>query len=131
MIPYVDLLGAPFKYRGSSVDEGFDCFTLVSEMLVRSGQKPMLPYAYSDTPEFTMLHKMIHEEKDLFDEVRTPEVGSIVLIAFGKFVCHMGFVVSQNMFIHIMEKTSVTVERLDAPYWQKKIRGYYKWKKTN
>ena len=34
---YLDLLKAKFKYYGNSVKEGFDCFTLVTEIAKRRG----------------------------------------------------------------------------------------------
>lgn len=127
---YTDLLGAPFRYRGHGAADGYDCWTLTQEVQRRCGVS--LPdYAYSDNPEQTFLSALIDGSIDeKYERLDRPEPFCMVLFSvMSGTATHIGTVLADcERFIHIMQRTSVTVERLNAPHWAKRIRGFYRWK---
>ena len=125
---YQKYLGIQFKYRGTAVDEGFDCYNLCHAIYRERGVE--LPeYAYSDNPEDTVIHQLINEGRDLFQKIEKPEPYCLVLFSLKPpYATHLGVVLDDcQRFIHIMAKRSVTVERLDNIFWSRRIEGYYRY----
>ena len=121
-----DLLGIPYEKHGRTV-KGLDCYGLVHLIYKRLGEE--LPEFAGDYVELTNIHKAIDDNKSKFIELEKPEPYCIVTFSiYPPYVTHIGVVLSDcQKFIHIMEKRNVTIDRLDK--WQKRIRGFYKWKK--
>lgn len=72
---------------------------------------------------------MQSQGRELFVSLPKPEPWCVVTFAIHpRFVSHVGVVLDDcRRFIHIMEKTSVTAERLDALEWAPRIKGFYRW----
>jgi hypothetical protein len=73
--------------------------------------------------------KALFSGKDLFLKLDKPEPFCLVALSLEdrKYINHVGVVWYNSFeFIHISEKTKVSIERLDDPLWFSKIRGYYK-----
>ncbi len=127
-IDYQKYLGAPFKYRGQSIAEGFDCYNLCRAIYKEKGVE--LPeYAYSDKPEDSLIHKLINEGEELLRKIDKPEPYCLVLLKiFPPYPTHLGVVLEDCIhFIHIMQKRSVAVERFDSPLWKDNITGFYRY----
>lgn len=126
---YADLIGAPFVWRGRGPN-GFDCYGLVREMLVRTGT----PMPEQDTPpEMAAVASLVALE---FAAGRWkpcgPRAGVMVLfhmpvVIDGKrhlATTHCGFMVNSFEFIHAWEQSGgVTVERLHD--WERRVAGFY------
>ena len=133
MFDYFDLLGKQFgpKARGPN---RYDCFGLVKECYKRLGK---------DLPELTFLKEMpdfdtgfchnvsplIEQERKSFIELKKAEPYCIVLFSIiPPFVSHIGMVLEdKKRFIHILPKSSVSIEKLDSSLWKQRIRGFVKW----
>lgn len=120
-----DLLGKKFEYNGRGPDS-FDCFGLATEVLQRQGIT--LPAIQSET-EAAAIHAQIlfTQENPLFKKLSEPEPWVIVtFMVRPPYTSHVGIVLEDcRRFIHIMEKRSVTIERLDAIEWQRRITGFF------
>lgn len=128
MFDYQKYLGAPFKYGGKSIEEGFDCYNLCREIYKERGIE--LPeYAYSSNPDNTLIHQLINNGKELFIKIEKPEPYCFVLFSLRPpYATHLGVVLDDCLrFIHILAKRSVAVERLDSIIWQRRIEGYYRY----
>lgn len=124
---YGDLIGKQFVPGGRGPD-GFDCYGLVKEIYRRRGIE--LPeYDYDSPDNFSLVHQLIHGEKDLFETLGKPEPFCLVLFAIlPPYVSHIGVVLEDcNSFIHASEKVCVAVEKLDHLIWERRIRGFLKW----
>jgi len=122
-IDYTKYLGIPFKWGGSSVKEGFDCYNLIRVVYKEYG---------IDLPEYVVINDkqtiatMINESKQMFKKLDKPNPPCIVTFWIRPpLTTHIGVVIEENKFIHIMEKTSVSIEKLSAPEWSKRITGFF------
>ena len=43
-------------------------------------------------------------------------------------ICHIGWMVDNNHFIHILKGSNVAIEKLSNPNWNKRIAGFYLYK---
>ncbi len=127
-VPLVDLdkyLDKGFAYGGRG-PEVYDCYGLIKAIHAERG---------IDLPEFasssdkSLIHQTVMKGRELFIALDRPEPWCVVAFAIHpRFTSHIGVVLDDcRRFIHIMHKTRVTVERLDAPEWTPRIRGFYRW----
>lgn len=120
---YLDLLGAPFKYGGRSLEDGgLDCYGVVVEMGRRTGQ-PFPPRQFSESLDIN--HALMATQMD--EWVRCEKApGTVALIRLKRFPCHVAFVINDYQFIHAWEGTNgVVVERIEE--WQPRIEGFYRY----
>ena len=123
-----DLIGKPFKWcaRGPNF---FDCYGLVMEVSKRLNN-PLPDYKSFINKELRSLY--IENKKSDFIKVEEPEAGVIVTFKLHpKYVSHIGIMISDYEFIHIMRKKRVAVERIDHPFWKKKIDGFFVYSREN
>lgn len=128
-LQYDDLLDAPFKYGGKSVEEGYDCWHLAMEVYRRLGIA--LPeFSYGSNPEDTFLHSLINEERSYHEQIDRPEPYCLVTFTIrGKYTSHIGVVMDDGYtFLHILNGSKVSRERLDSIIWKKRVTGYYRWR---
>lgn len=127
-IKYEDLLGKPFVEGGIG---GYDCYTLSVEVCKRAGiflpekQTKLL----SDSEHVEERSKAIISGSNQ-DYIRLDKPEKFCIVTFNlraDFVNHMGVMLDDWRFIHIMRKRSVAVEKIDHPYWITKIEGFYRY----
>lgn len=120
--PWADLIGTPFVYGGRGPDS-FDCFGLVAEMKRREGRP--IPERVSPEGEAGMA-MLLAAQIPLCDELHGPTAGAIVAIRVGRFVRHVGYMVSCFEMLHAWEPSGgVTKEPLSN--WQRRIAGFYEY----
>lgn len=134
IIEYEDLLGKPFK-RGGNGDNGFDCYTLAREICKRAGinlpKKQTQTLAKSENVK-NRSKIILSGAKEDYIKLDKPELYCIVTFRIkGPFVNHIGVMIDDFHFIHIMRKLSVTVAKIDHKYWSSKIEGYYRYANDN
>lgn len=122
---YFDLLGKGFEYGGYGPDY-YDCKGLVFELYKRLNIK--FPNYHSP--------KSVIDQHELFQyglanhAVKLDSVEPHCMVLFKirpPYSSHIGLVLEDcSRFIHIMPKSSVTVERLDSLLWANKIEGFYR-----
>lgn len=124
--PY-GLIGIPFVSRGRNKD-GMDCYGLLMELHRRMGI--ILPdYIYNSTDNRNLLHSLILEGKKITDEISRPEPLCIITISLiPGYTQHVGMMIDNVNFIHTVRKRNVCIERIDAPEWKKRIKGFFIWK---
>jgi len=122
---YDDLIGIPFVYggRAATKEQGLDCYGVIEEMYLRAHGVQIPEQLSASNKAHIAVMMGVHKSK----WSRTQErVGSVVLFNLYGLSCHVGFVISGNLFIHTWEKSGgVCVERLDK--WAKRIEGYYRY----
>ena len=122
MMDYIDLIGKPFSPGGRGPDN-YDCYGLVKELYRRSGIE--LPeYAYDSPDNFSLIHRLINGDKDLFERLEKPEPYCLVLFTIQPpYISHIGVVLEDcHTFIHASEKVGFS-RKLDHPAGAQ-IRGF-------
>lgn len=122
---YIDLLEKEFAYGGRG-PEFYDCYGLIMEMHKRIGIE--LP-EYKSEREPSLIQMLIIEGKKLFEQIEKPEPHCVVTFFIKPYITsHLGFMLDDKKFIHIMLKSRVTVERIDSDIWKDRLTGVFKWK---
>ncbi len=119
---YADLLGKRFRYGGRGPDE-YDCYGLVMEIYKRIGVD--LPdYGFADN--YKGIDAMVQRFAINFKRLSFPVAPCIVaFMIWPPYVSHIGVVLEGDRFLHIMQRSQVSRERLSAPEWASRIAGYY------
>lgn len=108
---YLDLLGVPFE-RGARGPETFDCYGLAIEMFRRAGVA---------VPDFVSpgtleeVESLIDRAKGAWKKVPLGTVGSLVTLRVEGLGAHVGYTVEQDRYVHAIEGSGVTTDRLSNP----------------
>lgn len=115
-------IGKPYK-KDAIGPEAFDCYGLVAAIR----KQEALPFPPHRVLTGIGIKREVQEAKFTAIVLNGPKPKCLVLFKpDGKFVTHLGLVLENAyQFIHIVEGSSVRVERLDAPFWRHKLEGYY------
>ena len=127
---FEDLIGVPYKLGGRDL-AGMDCWGLCIEVGRRAGID-LPPYASPENLDMVPVMTRgivgaIHESP--FQKIHRAEPFCLVAIRTGAaFVDHVGVVMEdRRRFIHAsLARGIVTLERLDHPFWAKRIAGFYR-----
>jgi cell wall-associated NlpC family hydrolase len=122
-VTYSDLIGAPFR-RGARGPDEFDCYGLVKFLIERATGREVPDYKSPTDTGAT--HALMITSREFWHRLPGQKVGSMVFFRIGREVCHVGYVISNGLFIHAWEPSGgVTVERLSE--WEKRIDGFYEY----
>ena len=125
MTPAIDLIGVPFADGGRGPDS-FDCWGLCLEVFRREGIT-LRDYRLCchDSEGFRGNFEI---ERPAWRRHEWPDIPSPAVVAL-RFnttaVNHVGVYIGDNKFLHTREKTGVVIERVDSPYWKRRIEGFY------
>jgi len=128
-----DLLNCSYAKDADGPD-CYDCWNLCREVYRRAGRS--LPrytdYLISMIGKDHVKNIIVDVKKDIneFVKIDNPEYLAIVLLNLGRDL-HMGIVLEEGRFIHVMRKTKVSIERLDSPRIKGRIEGYYRYVANN
>lgn len=120
---YSKLIGVPYKRNGRNLD-GLDCLGLV---LYEHKQRGITLPDYITPNTDSMIYDMVMEEKQLFKELSKPENGCIVVFKVRSYSFHVGIMLDDIRFLHIIQHRNVCIEKLTHPFWKDRIEGFYKW----
>lgn len=115
---YSDLLGVKYTPHGRSIEEGFDCYGLVIEVLKRNNI--FLPdLYYASEKEYLKLSK---ELKENGVKINKPELNCIVELEVLGVPKHIAVYIGEGYIIHTTKV--VVIEQLN--HYNKKIKGFWK-----
>ena len=132
MVHVEDLIGVPFKNRGRSIEEGFDCYGLVKEVFKRYGYN--IPeydadYNYDDMCRVNeLIEGNVHNYP--WREISEPKAPCLIAIRFGSpvgVVNHTAVYIGKGRFIHTRERIGVNIDRISSPAWRRVIVGFYEY----
>lgn len=125
-------VGAPYRLHGRS-PEGWDCLGLLGCLRARLFDRPTPSaseiFAEADGLSASRLAELFERELQVRLSAwrpasRTPGV-AVLLTIFGR-AAHVGLVLSRDgTFIHALDGAGTSIESLDSPRWQGRIRGYF------
>lgn len=127
MYNFDDLRSVKFVSGGRASKEGLDCYGLCIEIYRRLGRN--LPEYSSPDDNKEAASGMISKERDKFVKIPHATAWCLVLFAiFPPYETHIGVVLEdRKSFIHVAKKVGCCIEKLDNPFWEKRIRGFYEW----
>jgi cell wall-associated NlpC family hydrolase len=105
---YIDLLGVPYV-RGARGPDAYDCYGLAKEMFRRAG---------NDVPDFDCpgsleeIESLISDASRKWRRVPIGTPGALLTFRVEGLGAHVGFMMTNDRFIHAIEPMGVTTERL-------------------
>jgi cell wall-associated NlpC family hydrolase len=125
MLNLDDLIGAPFVDGGTG--PGYDCWHLAMEVWRRLTGQELPDYQIGCYHPDQISAKIKTETATKYEKVSKPSAPALVVFKFNEpiFINHIGVYLGGCQFIHAREKTGVTIERLDHPYWRRVVQGFY------
>ena len=120
------LVGIPFLKGGRDPKVGLDCYGLCKTLCLHLGVE--LPEQESPE-EREDIDAVVQGEKEHFVKLTSIEPLAIVVFAIRPpYESHVGIVLpDRRRFIHTSRSVGCSIEKLDAPFWAKRVRGFYKW----
>lgn len=123
---YYKYLGVPFKFNGNSIQEGYDCINLCCAIAKdRNISMKNINHSFTDIDTYHGLFS----ERDSSEWLKVDKDFKDALVVFkinGK-VSHVGYMLDDYSFVHIMENSRVTVEKLTSPQWERRVIGFYRY----
>ena len=130
MIPTNNLimkyLGTNYKYHGDSLEDGFDCINLCCAIGKDLGVYiPNINHSMFDIHSYQGLFD-IRDNKAMWLHVQ-PKANTLCVFKINGKVQHVGYMLDDNQFIHIMEGSRVSVDTLDNIQWSRRLVGCYEY----
>ena len=121
-------LGIPYKDFGRTED-GLDCWGLC--VLIAKEQfnydLPLLDKQYTSATDGKSVSDLVALNKlSKWNKVKEYIKGDIIVFNVAGFACHVGTYIGDGLFIHILNGSNVTIERLDSITWKKRLDGVYR-----
>lgn len=120
-------LGVPYKFQGNSISEGLDCVNLCTLVGEDFGiQVPNINHSFYTEHNYSVLFNKVKEDKNLWVECK-PKANSLCAFKINGVVKHVGYMLNEYDFIHIMENSKVTVDSIDSIQWSRRFVGCYEY----
>ena len=125
-------IGVPFKSKGRSIEEGFDCIGLVIAIEKELGIEIPDVWAYNDAEGMEVASNFLVELTSIDAgaskwKKSKPCFGAVAVFKIAGMVRHIGFFIDNKRFIHVMQGVSTCIESIENPLWHKRLVGVYKW----
>lgn len=125
-------IGLPFEDCGRDRN-GLDCWGLVRLVLREQWgiEVPSWHTDYADPDERAAISTLIEARKDgawLPVAPGQTQAGDVVLLRWGRHVCHVGILVEPRVMLHIQRGFDAALERLDSPVWVHKVHSFWRHK---
>lgn len=122
-------LGTNFKFNGNSIEEGFDCINLCCAIAKDRGV-PMknINHSFTNIDNYHNLFEQKDNNSEWLPLTNLDDLtNSLVVFKINGKISHVGYMLDEVMFIHIMEHSKVTVEKITSPQWERRIVGFYRY----
>lgn len=119
-------LGTNYKFNGQNIEEGLDCINLCC--LVAKDLDFFIPninHLNNTIENYSGLFGM-KDNKSLW-ESSEPMLNRLALFKINGVIKHVGYMLNEFEFIHIMEGSKVTVDTLENIQWKRRIVGCYRY----
>lgn len=123
-----EYLPIPFRSEGRT-KEGADCYGLIRLVLAEHFGKwlPLLE-GYADALDKPVISGLIDRYRPLLagHPLAFPEVGSIAVLRYSGWHCHIGLVAASGWILHTDRPTGVVCQRLTDSRLRGRIEGFYR-----
>lgn len=119
-------LGVPYKFHGTSIVEGLDCANLCTLVGKDLGVNiPNINHTNYTKDTYSSLFS-VKDNYSLWTKVE-PMANTLCVFKINGVIQHVGYMLNEFEFIHIMENSKVTVDVLDSVQWNRRLVGCYKY----
>ena len=102
-----------------------DCMGFLIYMFKTQQNKDIIDFDYKD-PNNPENEKYYHEGLNGNHwKPSAPKKGCAVALRVNGYISHVGYMVNDKEFIHIMKETGVVKVKIKSPKWAKRILGFY------
>ena len=121
----------PFVDHGRD-PSGWDCWGLLRWVYQREFGIVLPSYVggYESIDDHQGVFIVFEDQARSWVEVADPVPGDAVWCAVMGFPCHVGIYAGEGSMLHVMPRRDTTVERIDRPAWQSRIRSYFRHRST-
>jgi cell wall-associated NlpC family hydrolase len=126
---FADLIGKGFRYHGRGPLE-YDCYGLLRECIHRTTGIWPTDFSSSESAEVNGVSfaELIGRE---WERIPVPVAGcGVTYRLLTPYTTHCGFMLTDEMMLHVIEKSNVVAERIYQPIWEKRITGLFHFKPT-
>ena len=118
----------PFKKYGFTMD-GLDCIGMVHLVAKDNNIKiPIINFQYFNNKELSSIF-IDQMESDHWVETKRGKNVCVTFKICGR-VCHIGWMIDNDKFIHILEDSEVSIESLKSPTWNKRVYKFLMYKEN-
>lgn len=119
-------LGTAYKFNGESLKEGLDCANLCVLVAKDFGVNiPNINHTLHTESSYSVMFS-VRDDKSLWKLVES-KFGTLCVFKINGEIKHVGFMINENDFIHIMENSKVTVDTLSSIQWKRRLVGCYEY----
>lgn len=120
-------IGTPFLNKGRS-KAGFDCYGLLREVYRNELgiDLPHLADDYGNCSDGETIEPIVDSQRDRWMKVEAPMELDVILINLKGFATHVGVVLSDHRFLHIMRGRNAVIDRYTNRIWSARIEGFYR-----
>lgn len=122
---YSKYLGIPYKNKGRNI-KGLDCYGLLYlfykvelDILI-----PSFDDKYNTSIDKPSIDKAIKSFSSDWIEVNKPRKHDGVVFTIGGYDTHIGIMIDQEHFMHILENTEVTIESINSLVWNRRNKTF-------
>jgi hypothetical protein len=84
-----------------------------------------IPDPFVSSPQPLDAKAWVIERMSGWVQTGTPVPGGVVELRGLQHPAHVGFLLSESVFVHTMSKTGVVISRVDRAPWRDRIVGFY------
>jgi len=118
--------GTPFRHAERQKGRGCDCVGLVLGVAHELSLTDWDFRNYSRSVDGDVLRRYIEQFCDRIDGL--PEQGDLLLLAIHGHPQHLAVYCGEGRMIHAHESAGMVVEHRFDAFWQRRLRGVYRWR---
>lgn len=126
----MDYIGIPFLDKGRDPAQGLDCWGLVrvfyqTEMGI---DLPSLTEDYPTTEDRETISRLVNGHRIGWPLIPIGEeqYGDIIVFRLLGSQCHMGVVMGNGIFLHVMEGMNSCLDNYRRPQWRSRVEGFHR-----
>ncbi|MCD6051259.1 MAG: hypothetical protein K0Q55_2662 [Verrucomicrobia bacterium] len=124
-------LGTPFLPHAHVKGGGVDCVWLAAGLYLGTGHlREFKPGNYSmdggHHNSFSLVTQWVEQSKRFTPVEFPPEVGDLLCFRIGKCIHHVGVVLTEKTFLHVVQGGAVRESRIDDTTWRKRLSAIYR-----
>ena len=114
----------PYENKGRS-EKGFDCWGLV-RLFYLNEKGIELPSYVEEYETCSNASGAIKENMGAeWNRTDIPEPGDVALFRIRGYPSHVGLMIDNRRFMHVLKGVGVVIEELDSLLWTKRLQGVY------
>ena len=123
-------LETPFRARGRSLSDGWDCWGLVrsayAELL--GVELPSYGDDYLNTKDLAHLRSLVGSHLGDWERTDGPaRLGDVALFRIEGQPVHVGLCVDHRRVLHVLEKQGTFIEPFNSMVWKRRLDGVYRY----